>query len=85
MAGRYRFGRIVTLGEIMGGGRRDRPPVATAPRCTIAFADGPTGIAHRVTEEAFAASGACTSIHETVCGRGHKWAYALARWPDRFV
>jgi hypothetical protein len=31
MAGRYRFRRIATLGEILGGGRRDRPPVATAP------------------------------------------------------
>ncbi|MGH3718116.1 MAG: hypothetical protein ACRDRI_04590 [Pseudonocardiaceae bacterium] len=54
MSGRHRFRRIATLREILG--RRARPSVTTT-RCTIGFADGPSGIAHRVTEEAFAAGG----------------------------
>lgn len=51
MAGRHRFRGIATLREILG--RHARPPVATAPGCTVGFADGVTGIAHSVTEEAF--------------------------------
>ncbi|MEO7195342.1 MAG: hypothetical protein ABIZ05_11050 [Pseudonocardiaceae bacterium] len=52
MTGRHCFRRIATLREILG--RRARPPAAV-PGCTIGFADGPTGIAHCVTGEAFAA------------------------------
>ena len=55
MPGRHRFRRIATLREILGRSRRARTPVATAPTSTISFADGPIGIAHRVTDEAFAA------------------------------
>jgi len=57
MAGKHRYRRIATLREILGRGHRARPPVATAPGCTIAFADGPTGIAHRVTDAAFSLRG----------------------------
>jgi hypothetical protein len=66
MAGRHRFRRIATLREILG--RRARPPVATAPGCTIAFADGPTGIAHRVTEDAFAEGRRAGGCYVALCG-----------------
>ncbi|MGH3719428.1 MAG: hypothetical protein ACRDRI_11445 [Pseudonocardiaceae bacterium] len=50
----------------LGRGPRARTPVATTPGCTIGFADGPTGIAHRVTAEAFAAGrragGGCIAL-----------------------
>jgi hypothetical protein len=52
MAGRHRFRRLAALREMLDRGRRARGPVATAPGCTIAFADGPSGIAHRVTDAA---------------------------------
>jgi hypothetical protein len=52
----------------MGRGRRARGPVATAPGCTIAFADGPTGIAHRVTDAAFAAGRRAEGRYVALCG-----------------
>jgi hypothetical protein len=66
MAGRHRFRRLATLREILGRGRRVRPLVASG--CTIAFADGPTGIAHRVTEEAFAAGRRAGGRYVALCG-----------------
>jgi hypothetical protein len=68
MAGKHRYRGIATLREILGWGRRARPPVATAPGCTIGFADGPTGIAHRVTEEAFAAGRRAGGCYVALCG-----------------
>jgi hypothetical protein len=67
MAGRHRFRRIATLREILDRGRRARTPAAT-PTCTISFADGPTGVAHRVTGEAFAAGRRAGGRYVAVCG-----------------
>ncbi|MGH3832600.1 MAG: hypothetical protein ACRDRS_19530 [Pseudonocardiaceae bacterium] len=66
MAGRHRFHGIATLREILG--RRARPPVATAPGCTIGFADGTTGIAHSVTEQAFAEGRRAGGRYIALCG-----------------
>ncbi|MGH3833749.1 MAG: hypothetical protein ACRDRS_25480 [Pseudonocardiaceae bacterium] len=55
MAGTHRYRLIAGLRASLGRGGRARTPVATTPGCTIGFADGPTGIAHRVTPDAFAA------------------------------
>jgi hypothetical protein len=56
MPGRHRFHRLATLREIPGWRRRARLPVAPASRCFVVLVDGPTGVAHSVTGEAFAAS-----------------------------
>ncbi|MGH3854229.1 MAG: hypothetical protein ACRDR6_12200 [Pseudonocardiaceae bacterium] len=66
MAGRHRFHGIATLRKILG--RRARPPIATAQGCTIGFADGATGIAHNVTEEAFAAGRRAGGRYVALCG-----------------
>ena len=68
MAGRHRFRRLATLREILGRSRRDQTPVAAALRCTIAFTDGPTGIEHRVTDEAFAAGRRAGGRYIALCG-----------------
>ena len=68
MAGRHCFRRLATLREILDRGRRARPPVAPAPTCTVMFADGPTGIAHRVTEEAFVAGHRAGGPYVALCG-----------------
>ncbi|MGH3825689.1 MAG: hypothetical protein ACRDQX_00735 [Pseudonocardiaceae bacterium] len=57
---------IPRLREILG--RRARHPGAAAPGCTIGFADGPTGIAHRVTEEAFAEGCRAGGGYVALCG-----------------
>jgi hypothetical protein len=67
-AGRHRFRRLATLREILDRSRRARTPVAPAPGCTISFADGPTGIAYRVTEEAFAAGRRAGGRYVALCG-----------------
>jgi hypothetical protein len=67
MPGRHRFRRLATLREILDWGRRARSPAA-APRCTVMFADGPTGIAHRVTGEAFAAGHRAGGSYVALCG-----------------
>ena len=67
MKRRIRFRPVATLREILGRGRRARPPVP-ALRCTIAFTDGPTGIEHRVTHEAFAAGRRAGGHYIALCG-----------------
>ncbi|MGH3426257.1 MAG: hypothetical protein ACRDQZ_01565 [Mycobacteriales bacterium] len=56
---------IATLREILGRGRRARTPV---PGCTIGFVDGPTGIAHCVTQDAFAAGRRTGGRYVALCG-----------------
>jgi hypothetical protein len=68
MPGRHRFRRIVTLREILDRSRRARTPVAPVPGCMIVFADGPTGIAHRVTTEAVAAGRRAGGRYVALCG-----------------
>ncbi|MBV9164024.1 MAG: hypothetical protein JO281_21320 [Pseudonocardiales bacterium] len=68
MAGKHRYRRLATVREILDRSRRARSPVATAPGCTIAFADGPTGIAHRVTDAAFAAGRHAGGRYVALCG-----------------
>ena len=67
MPGRHRFRRIATLREILDWSRRARTPTAT-PTCTISFADGPTGVAHRVTGEAFAVGARAGGRYVALCG-----------------
>ena len=67
MPGRHRFRRIATLREILDWSRRARPP-AVELVCTIEFADGPTGIAHRVTAAAFAAGRRAGGRYVALCG-----------------
>ncbi|MBV8540513.1 MAG: hypothetical protein JO364_08560 [Pseudonocardiales bacterium] len=66
MAGKHRYRHIATLREILG--HRARTPVATTPGCTIGFADGPTGIAHRVTADTFAAGRRAGGCYVALCG-----------------
>jgi hypothetical protein len=73
MAGRHRFRRLAALGEILGGGRRARTPAVPASAGavsvgTVEFADGPTGIAHRLTREAFAAGRRAGGRYVALCG-----------------
>ncbi|MGH3755916.1 MAG: hypothetical protein ACRDRP_25200 [Pseudonocardiaceae bacterium] len=68
MAGKYRYRLGATLREILVWGSRARTPVATTPGCTIGFADGPTGIAHRVTAEAFAVGRRAGGRYVALCG-----------------
>ncbi len=68
MPGRHRFRRIATLREILYRSRRARPPTVLASVCTVEFADGPTGIAHRVTAAAFAASRRTGGRYVALCG-----------------
>ena len=68
MAGKHRYRLIATLREILGRGPHARTPAATTPRCTIGFADGPTGIAHCVTEETFAAGRRAGGRYVALCG-----------------
>lgn len=68
MTGRRRYLLSVALRLIRGQGRRARTPVATTPVCTIGFADGPTGIAHRVTIDAFAAGHRVGGRYVALCG-----------------
>lgn len=51
--GRHRSAAV--LRKILFAGRRTRLSVTTARTCTIAMTDGPTGTAHLVTDDAFAA------------------------------
>ena len=67
MPGRHRYRRIATLREILDWSRRPRPP-AVELVCTIEFADGPTGIAHRVAAEAFAAGLRAGGRYVALCG-----------------
>ena len=67
MPGRHRFRRLATLREILDWSRRARPP-AVELVCTIEFADGPTGIAHRVAAEAFAAGLRAGGRYVALCG-----------------
>jgi hypothetical protein len=67
MPGRHRYRRIATLREILDRCRRARPP-GVALVCTIEFADGPTGIAHRVTAAAFAAGRRAGGHYVALCG-----------------
>lgn len=67
MTGRRRYWRITTLRDILV--RRPWTPVAAPARqCTIGCSDGPTGIAHSVTEEAFAAGRRAGGRYVAVCG-----------------
>lgn len=68
MPGRHRFRRLAMLWEVLGRGRGARPPVASASRCTVVLADGQTGVAHRVTEEAFVAGHRAGGPYVTLCG-----------------
>lgn len=68
MPGRHRFRRLVTLREILDRGCRARPPAAPAPRYSVMIADGPTGVAHRVTEEAFVACPRAGGPYVALCG-----------------
>ncbi|MGH3829685.1 MAG: hypothetical protein ACRDRS_04420 [Pseudonocardiaceae bacterium] len=61
-----RYWGIPSLREILG--RRARSAVANAPGCTIGFTDGHTGIAHRVTEEAFTAGRRAGGCYVALCG-----------------
>ena len=65
MVGRHRFRRMVTLREVLG--RRTRPSAPT-PGCTVGIADGSTGIAHRVTAEAFTAGHRAGGHYVALCG-----------------
>lgn len=68
MADSHRFRRLATLREILGRGRRARTPAAAVLRCTIAFTDGPTGIEHRVTDDAFAVGRRAGGRYIALCG-----------------
>lgn len=65
MAGKHRYRPIAALRGILSRGRRARTPVTG---CTVGFADGPTGIAHRVTAEAFAADRRAGGRYVALCG-----------------
>ena len=66
MADRYRYRRIAALCGVLS--RRARMSVTTGHSCTIGVADGATGIAHSVTEEAFAAGRRAGGCYVAVCG-----------------
>ncbi|MGH3864541.1 MAG: hypothetical protein ACRDQ4_00100 [Pseudonocardiaceae bacterium] len=68
MAVKHRYRLIAALREILSRGRRPRTPVPLAPGCTIGFADGPTGIAHCVTADAFAAGHGAGGRYVALCG-----------------
>ncbi|MGH3820588.1 MAG: hypothetical protein ACRDRE_23130 [Pseudonocardiaceae bacterium] len=68
MAGKHRDRLISALREIFARGRRAWAPSATMPGCTIGFADGPTGIAHRVTADAFTAGRRTGGRYVAFCG-----------------
>ncbi|MGH3855481.1 MAG: hypothetical protein ACRDR6_18735 [Pseudonocardiaceae bacterium] len=68
MAGKHHVRLVAALRAILSRGRRARPPVSTTLGCTIGFADGPTGIAHRVTAEAFAAGRRAGGCYVALCG-----------------
>jgi len=68
MAGKHRDRFSATLRAILVRGPRARTPVASTPGCTIGFADGPSGIAHRVTAEAFAAGRRAGGRYLALCG-----------------
>jgi len=64
---RIRFRPVATLRETLSRGRHARPPAA-ARRCTIAFTDGPSGVEHRVTDEAFATGRRAGGCYIALCG-----------------
>jgi len=66
MPGRHRFRSIVTFREVLS--RSTQRPVIPTPGCTIGFADGPTGIGHRVTEQAFAEGTRTGDGYLALCG-----------------
>jgi hypothetical protein len=67
MPSRHRFRHLATLRGVLGWGPRARPPVIPASRCFVVLTDGPTGVAHRVTGEAFAA-GHAEGHYVALCG-----------------
>jgi hypothetical protein len=79
-AGRHRYRRIATLREILDRGRRAWSPVASASACTVVFTDGPTGVAHHVTEEAFGAGRAGVVTLPSVVRRCSPRASLLRRF-----
>jgi hypothetical protein len=68
MAGKHCYRGFAALREILDRGRRARPPAAPAPRYSVMIADGPTGVADRVTEEAFVAGHRAGSPYVALCG-----------------
>jgi hypothetical protein len=64
--GRHRS--VASLRKILFGGRQARAPVATAPLLTIEMVDRCTEVAHRVTDEAFAAGRRDGGCYRAVCG-----------------
>lgn len=64
MAGKHRFRLCAPLREILSRGR----PTAPAAGCTVGFTDGVSGIAHRVTQEAFAAGPRAGGHYVALCG-----------------
>jgi hypothetical protein len=65
MPGRHRWPRLARLWEILGRGRRVRPPV---PAGTVVLTDGVTSIAHRVTREAFHTGCGAGQCYVALCG-----------------
>ena len=68
MTSKHRDRRFAALREILGRRRRAQPPAARVSVGTIEFADGPTGIAHRVTTDAFAEGRRAGGRYLAVCG-----------------
>jgi hypothetical protein len=66
MPGRHRFRRLVALREILG--RRARPLAVPVPMGTVMLTDGVTGIAHRVTREAFVTGCRAGGRYVALCG-----------------
>lgn len=68
MPGRHCFRRVATLREIVGRCRRARPAAAPVPAGTVVLTDGVTGVAHRVTREAFAEGCRAEGRYVALCG-----------------
>ncbi len=68
MAGRHRFRRLATLCEILGRGRRARSLVTPVPVGTVVLTDGVTGVAHRVTRDAFRTGCRAGGRYVALCG-----------------
>jgi hypothetical protein len=66
MAGRHRG--VAALRKILFAGRQTWGPAPTAPLLTIELVDSRTEVAHRVADEAFAASRRDRGCYRAVCG-----------------
>jgi len=64
--GRHRS--VASLRKLLFGGRQTRAHVATAPLLTIELVDRRTEVAHRVTDEAFAAGRRDGGRYRAMCG-----------------